>query len=128
MKSSTRIGETLRWGMSDPGMAATARAKRRTSAVRIDVSWAQTKRSPPRQPSRGRSGPVGSGAESAWPAGRVWVSVIGSRSSWVGAQIAGVKEAKVARSSAVMAVHRPLTSSSPTTTIRMPPARITATW
>ncbi len=113
--------------MSEPGTAATASVKSSTRAVRIEVSCAHRKRSVPRQPSRGRSGPAGSGCgSSAWSAGRVWVWVM---AFWVlGDQIGGVKVAKVARRSAVMNAHSPLTSSSPTTTMRMPPVRIRAVW
>ena len=39
MKSDTRTGEILRCGTSDPGIAASANANNKISAVRIEVSW-----------------------------------------------------------------------------------------
>ena len=55
MKSDTRTGEIVRCGTSDPGIAASANANNKISAVRIEVSWVHRYRNPPRHPKRGRS-------------------------------------------------------------------------
>ena len=56
MKSSTRTGDTVRCGSSEPGIAASASANSKINAVRIEVSWVHRKRRLPRQPSSGAAG------------------------------------------------------------------------
>src|SRR4029453_2802293 len=69
MKSVTRTGETLRCCTNEPGIAASASANNKTSAVSIQVSWAHRQRTPPRPPSRGK-----------WACGAGWLDLsAGSR-------------------------------------------------